>query len=62
MGPMPEAAEHNLKQALPNMVYSIGKNKNAKGTNYWRNRVMKVAKNFPLLKFAVSNKDDFMQV
>ena len=36
--------------------------KNAKGTNYWRNRVMKVAKNFPLLKFAVSNKDDFMQV
>merc|ERR1712117_32601 len=35
--------------------------KNAKGTNYWRNRVMKVAKNFPSLTFAVSNKDDFMQ-
>ena len=41
--------------------YDVDYVKNAKGTNYWRNRVMKVAKNFPLFKFAVSNKDDFMQ-
>merc|ERR1711902_184163 len=34
---------------------------NPKGTNYWRNRVMKVAKKFPGLKFAVSNLNDFMQ-
>merc|ERR1712107_481371 len=33
--------------------------KNAKGTNYWRNRVMKVAADFSGLNFAVANKDDF---
>merc|ERR1712029_557235 len=33
--------------------------KNVKGTNYWRNRVMKVAKNFPNLNFAVANENDF---
>ena len=42
--------------------YDVDYVKNAKGTNYWRNRVMKVAKNFPVLEFAVSSKDDFMQV
>ena len=35
--------------------------KNAKGTNYWRNRVMKVAKKHDKLNYAVSNKNDFMQ-
>merc|ERR1712107_428686 len=29
------------------------------GTNYWRNRVMKVAADFSGLNFAVANKDDF---
>ncbi|KAH3841036.1 protein disulfide-isomerase A3-like [Dreissena polymorpha] len=37
--------------------------KNVKGTNYWRNRVMKVAKKFKdegkTVTFAVSNKNDF---
>ena len=38
--------------------------KNAKGTNYWRNRIMKVAKSYSGddgMKFAISNKDDFLQ-
>ena len=54
----------NAKEFGRNIViayYDVDYVKNAKGTNYWRNRVMKVAKNFPSLTFAVSNKDDFMQ-
>ena len=42
-------------------LYDVDYVKNVKGTNYWRNRVMKVAKSHPKFKFAVSNKDDFMQ-
>ncbi|CAH3950753.1 unnamed protein product [Pieris brassicae] len=33
--------------------------KNAKGTNYWRNRVLKVAKEVDEVSFAISDKDDF---
>lgn len=34
--------------------------KNPKGTNYWRNRVLKVAKEFAdEFTFAISSKDDF---
>jgi hypothetical protein len=29
------------------------------GTNYWRNRILKVAKEHPDFSYAVSNKDDF---
>ena len=29
------------------------------GTNYWRNRVAKVCKDFPEFKCSVSSKDDF---
>ncbi len=37
--------------------------KNTKGTNYWRNRIMKVAKEQKQkLSYAISNKDDFMKV
>ncbi|KAH0537739.1 protein disulfide-isomerase A3 [Cotesia glomerata] len=39
--------------------YSVDYVKNPKGTNYWRNRIMKVAKEFPEFNFAISNKDDF---
>jgi protein disulfide isomerase family A protein 3 len=35
--------------------------KNVKGTNYWRNRIAKVCKEFPDFHCAVSNKDDFQQ-
>ncbi|XP_015127878.1 protein disulfide-isomerase A3 [Diachasma alloeum] len=39
--------------------YAVDYVKNPKGTNYWRNRVIKVGKNFPEITFAISNKDDF---
>ncbi|XP_060931959.1 protein disulfide-isomerase A3 [Limanda limanda] len=43
--------------------YDVDYEKNPKGSNYWRNRVMKVAKSFldqgKKLKFAVANKNMF---
>ncbi|XP_042223300.1 protein disulfide-isomerase A3-like [Homarus americanus] len=39
--------------------YNVDYVKNVKGTNYWRNRVLKVAQNFREFNYAVSNKDDF---
>lgn len=40
--------------------YNVDYVKNAKGTNYWRNRILKVAKNFAdSITFAISAKDDF---
>lgn len=45
------------------VYYDVDYVKNAKGTNYWRNRVIKVAKHFSEaghdIRFAVSNSDDF---
>lgn len=54
----------NAKDFGPTLViayYDVNYVKNAKGTNYWRNRIMKVAKKYPSLSYAISNKDDFMQ-
>ncbi|XP_041975802.1 protein disulfide-isomerase A3 [Aricia agestis] len=39
--------------------YDVDYVKNAKGTNYWRNRVLKVAKEMTEVTFAISDKDDF---
>lgn len=40
--------------------YAVDYPKNPKGTNYWRNRILKVAKEFAgKLSFAISSKDDF---
>lgn len=40
--------------------YDVDYIRNAKGTNYWRNRILKVAQNYKgKLNFAVSNKDNF---
>lgn len=40
--------------------YSVDYAKNPKGTNYWRNRILKVAKEHTgPYNFAISNKDDF---
>nr|CAG4648580.1 EOG090X0438 [Polyphemus pediculus] len=51
-----------FKQPLLIAYYSVDYVKNAKGTNYWRNRILKVAKsNKDLLNFAISNKEDFQQ-
>ncbi|XP_034837673.1 protein disulfide-isomerase A3 [Maniola hyperantus] len=40
--------------------YDIDYVKNPKGTNYWRNRVLKVAKDLSDVTFAISDKDDFI--
>lgn len=40
--------------------YAVDYVKNPKGTNYWRNRILKVAKEFASdFTFSVSAKDDF---
>jgi protein disulfide isomerase family A protein 3 len=50
----------DFKEPLVTVYYDVDYVKNVKGTNYWRNRVMKVAQNFKTaLNFAVANKDDF---
>ena len=44
------------------VYYNVDYVKNVKGTNYWRNRVLKVASEKPRkVHFAISNKDDFAQ-
>ena len=48
-----------FKEPLVVAYYDVDYVKNVKGTNYWRNRVMKVAKGFSGLNFAVANKNDF---
>ena len=40
--------------------YDVDYAKNVKGTNSWRNRVLKVGKEFSGFSFAVSNNDVFM--
>ena len=50
----------DFKEPLVIAYFGVDYAKNVKGTNYWRNRVMKVAKEFEgRLNFAVSNEDDF---
>lgn len=40
--------------------YNVDYVKNPKGTNYWRNRILKVASNYNGdYQFAISSKDDF---
>lgn len=48
-----------FKNPLVVAYYAVDYVKNPKGTNYWRNRILKVAKDFPAFNFAVSSKDDF---
>jgi protein disulfide isomerase family A protein 3 len=49
----------DFKNPLVTAYYAVDYLKNVKGTNYWRNRVMKVATDFSEYNFAVANKDDF---
>jgi len=51
----------DFKNPLVVAYYGVDYVKNLKGTNYWRNRVLKVAKEFPGFSYAISNKDDFQQ-
>jgi len=48
-----------FKEPLVVAYFDVDYVKNVKGTNYWRNRVMKIAKEFKNLNFAVANKNDF---
>ena len=41
--------------------YAVDYVKNVKGTNYWRNRVLKVGKEYSGFNLAVSDKSDFQQ-
>jgi len=51
-----------FKQPIVIAYFKVDYVKNAKGTNYWRNRILKVAQSFrDDFNFAVSNKDDFQQ-
>ncbi len=53
----------DFKEPLVVAFYDVDYVKNAKGTNYWRNRIMKVAKEQKQkLNYAISNRNDFMQV
>jgi len=49
----------DFKPPLVIVYYDVDYAKNAKGTNYWRNRVLKVAQNYKDLSFAVSNAQQF---
>ncbi|XP_031839157.1 disulfide-isomerase A3 [Nomia melanderi] len=49
----------DFKNPLVVAYYAVDYVKNPKGTHYWRNRILKVAKEFPKLNFAISSKDDF---
>jgi protein disulfide-isomerase A3 len=50
----------DFKNPLVVAYYAVDYVKNPKGTNYWRNRILKVAKEFDgKVNFAVSAKDDF---
>ncbi|EFN76813.1 protein disulfide-isomerase A3 [Harpegnathos saltator] len=51
--------KEEFKNPLVIAYYNVDYAKNAKSTNYWRNRIMKVAKGFPEYNFAISSKDDF---
>ncbi|XP_016958603.1 protein disulfide-isomerase A3 [Drosophila biarmipes] len=50
----------DFQNPLITAYYSVDYQKNPKGTNYWRNRVLKVAKEFVgQINFAIASKDDF---
>jgi len=49
---------NQFKQPLITAYYKVDYLKNAKGTNYWRNRVLKVASKNKEVRFAIANKDE----
>lgn len=48
-----------FKTPLVTVYFDVDYTKNPKGTNYWRNRVLKVAKEFSKVRFAVSSATGF---
>ncbi|XP_044765397.1 protein disulfide-isomerase A3 [Coccinella septempunctata] len=52
----------DFKNPLVVAYYAVDYVKNPKGTNYWRNRILKVAKEFKdQITFAISSKDELTQ-
>ena len=49
----------DFKQPLVIAYFGVDYKKNPKGTNYWRNRILKVAQSFKDYTFAISSKDEF---
>lgn len=52
---------HEFVNPLVLAYYDVDYVKNPKGTNYWRNRILKVAKEINDVNFAVCDKDEFTQ-
>lgn len=60
VGVRTQDSSKDFKQPLVIAYYAVDYKKNPKGTNYWRNRILKVAKSFDKdFSFAISNKDEF---
>lgn len=60
VGHRTQETARDFQNPLITAYYSVDYIKNPKGTNYWRNRVLKVAKSLDgKLNFAISSKDDF---
>lgn len=60
VGHLTQDTAQDFKPPVVIAYYNVDYVKNIKGTNYWRNRVLKVGQNFADdFKFAVANKDDF---
>jgi len=51
----------DFAQPLVVGYYEVDYTKNVKGTNYWRNRIMKVASTNRQYNYAVASKDEFQQ-
>jgi len=49
----------DFKNPIVVAYFAVDYAKNVKGTNYWRNRILKVAKDNTDFAYAISNKDDF---
>jgi len=50
----------SFEKPLVVAYFNVDYTKDAKGTNYWRNRILKIAQDYKRkLHFAISNKDDY---
>lgn len=60
MGHRTQENLRDFQNPLITAYFTVDYVKNTKGTNYWRNRILKVAKQYvDKLNFAISAKDDF---
>jgi len=59
VGQIKPTTDENYKRPLVIVYYQVDWKKNLKGTRYWRNRVARVAKQFPEVTFAIAAKSDY---